>query len=89
MSKGLKRVPGPDPQYEDICFGQAPAHQDLEALSQVFPSMEIQFDQVGGWVVDGRYLGLGLGLGTALSALLTTHIQLSEHRSGVAWVGGW
>ncbi|PSC67812.1 acid protease [Micractinium conductrix] len=45
VSKGLKRVPGPDPQYEDICFGQAPAHQDLEALSQVFPSMEIQFDQ--------------------------------------------
>ncbi|KAL4450641.1 hypothetical protein ABPG77_000997 [Micractinium sp. CCAP 211/92] len=45
LSHKLKRVPGPDPQYEDICFGNAPAHNDLEALSKVFPSMEIQFDQ--------------------------------------------
>lgn len=45
LSRKLKRVPGPDPQYEDICFGDAPAHDDLEALSKVFPSMEIQFDQ--------------------------------------------
>lgn len=49
LSHKLKRVPGPDPQYEDICFGNAPAHNDLEALSKVFPSMEIQFDQVGRW----------------------------------------
>ncbi|KAL4433645.1 hypothetical protein ABPG75_000086 [Micractinium tetrahymenae] len=45
LSHKLRRVPGPDPQYEDICFGDAPSHNDLEALSQVFPSMEIQFDQ--------------------------------------------
>jgi hypothetical protein len=44
---GLQRVPGPDPQYEDVCFGGAPQqHDDLEGLSRVFPSMEIQFDQV-------------------------------------------
>ena len=47
LAHGLKRVPGPDPQYDDICFGQAPPHDDMEALSGVFPSMEIQFDQVG------------------------------------------
>lgn len=46
LSKGLKRMPGPDPQYEDICFGTAPLHTDLEGLSAVFPSIEIQFDQV-------------------------------------------
>ena len=46
VAKGLKRVPGPDPQYEDICFGTAPLHTDLEGLSAVFPSMEVQFDQV-------------------------------------------
>ena len=46
LSHGLKRVPGPDPQYEDICWGQAPQHDDLEGLSAVFPSMEIMFDEV-------------------------------------------
>lgn len=45
LSHGLKRVPGPDAQYDDICFGQAPSHDDLQALSNVFPAMEIQFDQ--------------------------------------------
>lgn len=30
LGKGLKRVAGPDPKYEDICFGEAPHHQDLE-----------------------------------------------------------
>lgn len=50
LAHGLKRVPGPDPQYQDICFGTAPHHQDLEGLSGVFPSMEIQFDQVSGLV---------------------------------------
>lgn len=58
LSRKLKRVPGPDPQYEDICFGDAPAHDDLEALSKVFPSMEIQFDQVwrgGGSMEAGRF----------------------------------
>lgn len=46
LNKGLKRVPGPDKHYQDICFGGAPSHEDIEALSKVFPSMEIQFDQV-------------------------------------------
>jgi hypothetical protein len=48
LGKGLKKVAGPDPKYEDICFGEAPHHQDLEGLSKVFPSMELQFDQVRG-----------------------------------------
>lgn len=30
LGKGLKRVAGPDPKYQDICFGEAPHHQDLE-----------------------------------------------------------
>lgn len=54
LSHGLKRVPGPDPQFDDICFGQAPSHDDLEALSSVFPSMEVQFDQVWEEWKDGK-----------------------------------
>jgi hypothetical protein len=46
LARGLQRVPGPDPQYSDLCWGGAPPHDDLEALSAVFPPIDIQFDQV-------------------------------------------
>lgn len=41
--KGLSLVPGPDPQYEDICFGGAPVHTDADALSSFFPVVVIHF----------------------------------------------
>lgn len=43
LEHGLVRVRGPDPQYDDICFGSAPEHTDVEAMSQVFPSFGLHF----------------------------------------------
>lgn len=43
LQRGLQRVRGPDPQYDDICFGGAPEHTDVEALAAVFPSMQLHF----------------------------------------------
>jgi len=44
LEKGLSVVPGPDPQFEDVCFGGAPEHTDLQGLYKVFPNVSLQFD---------------------------------------------
>eukprot|EP00890_Picochlorum_soloecismus_P005382 jgi/Picsp_1/5845/NSC_03204-R1_pepsin-type aspartyl protease len=44
LKKGLFVVPGPDPQFEDVCFGGAPEHNDLQGLYKVFPKVSLQFD---------------------------------------------
>ncbi|KAG7674709.1 putative Aspartic proteinase 39 [Nannochloris sp. 'desiccata'] len=43
LQHGLVRVRGPDPQYDDICFGGAPEHTDVEAMASVFPSFSLHF----------------------------------------------
>lgn len=43
IARGLFSVPGPDPDYEDICFGGAPSHEDLEGLQKVFPLAKFTF----------------------------------------------
>ena len=43
LQHGLVRVRGPDPQYDDICFGGAPEHTDLRAMAAVFPSLTLHF----------------------------------------------
>jgi hypothetical protein len=43
LQHGLVRVRGPDPQYDDICFGSAPEHTDVEAMASVFPSFSLHF----------------------------------------------
>lgn len=48
FANGLEKVPGPDPQYDDICFGNAPDHTDMDALSEVFPAMQLTFAGVRG-----------------------------------------
>ena len=43
VEHGLVRVRGPDPQYDDICFGGAPEHTDVDAMQQVFPTFGLHF----------------------------------------------
>ena len=43
IARGLFSVPGPDPQYEDICFGGAPEHSDITGLRKVFPPVQFVF----------------------------------------------
>jgi hypothetical protein len=43
LQHGLVRVRGPDPQYDDICFGGAPEHTDVQAMASVFPSFGLHF----------------------------------------------
>ena len=43
LARGLFRVRGPDPQYDDICFGGGPEHTNEEALLSVFPSFALHF----------------------------------------------
>ena len=44
LKKGLFVVPGPDPQFEDVCFGGAPEHTNLQGLYKVFPKVSLRFD---------------------------------------------
>lgn len=39
--KGLQKVAGPDPKYDDVCFG--PATSDPSQLAEYFPPITIQF----------------------------------------------
>lgn len=43
LARGLRRVRGPDPQYDDVCFGGGPEHTEEEALLSVFPSFALHF----------------------------------------------
>lgn len=43
IARGLFSVPGPDPDYADICFGGAASHEDLEGLQKVFPVAKFTF----------------------------------------------
>jgi len=43
IARGLFSVPGPDPDYADICFGGASSHEDLEGLERVFPLAKFIF----------------------------------------------
>jgi len=43
VGRGLFSVPGPDPQFQDVCFGGAPLHSDLEGLRRVFPTVRMRF----------------------------------------------
>ena len=43
VGRGLFSVPGPDPQFQDVCFGGAPQHSDLEGLRRVFPAVKMRF----------------------------------------------
>lgn len=43
IARGLFSVPGPDPDYADICFGGASSHDDLEGLQKVFPIVKFTF----------------------------------------------
>jgi hypothetical protein len=42
LGAGLARVRGPDPAYEDVCFGGAPDHGDAAGLAAAFPSLELR-----------------------------------------------
>ena len=44
VGRGLYTVPGPDPNFEDICFGGAGRHDDLDALESVFPKVMLTFE---------------------------------------------
>eukprot|EP00887_Chlorella_sp_A99_P005894 scaffold1.g5894.t1 len=45
VARGLRRVDGPETEFNDVCFGGAPAdHTDVEGLASVFPSMGLAFD---------------------------------------------
>ena len=44
IGRGLYHVPGPDPDFDDICFGGAGMHDDLDALESVFPSVTLSFE---------------------------------------------
>lgn len=43
FGRGLFSVPGPDPEYKDICFGGATSHDDLEGLKKLFPLAKFTF----------------------------------------------
>jgi hypothetical protein len=44
VDRGLYTVPGPDPNFQDICFGGAGRHDDLDALESVFPKVMLTFE---------------------------------------------
>jgi hypothetical protein len=44
IGRGLYTVPGPDPNFHDICFGGAGMHDDLDALESVFPKVMLTFE---------------------------------------------
>ena len=41
---GLHSTPGPDPKFQDICFGGAPAVNKPQELATVFPTLELHFE---------------------------------------------
>ena len=43
LSHGLHSVPGPDPQFQDTCFGGGPSFDESHKLGEVFPSLELYF----------------------------------------------
>lgn len=43
IARGLFSVPGPDPEYDDICFGGATSHDDVDGLQRVFPVAKFIF----------------------------------------------
>lgn len=44
LARGLYPVPGPDPDFDDVCFGGAGMHDDLDALESVFPRVTMSFE---------------------------------------------
>lgn len=46
LSKGLKATKGPDPKFNDICFGGAPHVEHADQLEHVFPHLELQLQGV-------------------------------------------
>ena len=44
LARGLHVTPGPDPKYEDSCFGGAPNVNHPDELREVFPTIELHFE---------------------------------------------
>ena len=44
LAHGLHTVPGPDPHFQDTCFGGAPSVEQSAELGKVFPSLELRFE---------------------------------------------
>ncbi|KAL3138709.1 hypothetical protein ABBQ32_006464 [Trebouxia sp. C0010 RCD-2024] len=44
LAHGLHTVPGPDPHFQDNCFGGAPPVDQTAQLQEVFPSLELRFE---------------------------------------------
>lgn len=44
LNHGLQSTPGPDPKFQDICFGGAPSFDHPEELGRVFPTLELHFE---------------------------------------------
>ena len=44
LAKGLHTIPGPDPSFSDVCFGDAPSFDHPDEMKAVFPSLELHFE---------------------------------------------
>lgn len=44
LAHGLHSTPGSDPKFQDTCFGGAPDYDNLKALAEVFPTLELHFE---------------------------------------------
>lgn len=44
LSHGLHTIPGPEPQFQDTCFGGAPSFDETDKLGDFFPSLELYFE---------------------------------------------
>ena len=48
LSHGLHESRGPDPKFQDTCFGGAPHVEHADRLGTVFPTFTLHFAEVGG-----------------------------------------
>lgn len=58
LSHGLHESRGPDPKFQDTCFGGAPHVEHADRLGTVFPTFTLHFAEVGGLCCLGVWLRL-------------------------------
>lgn len=74
LQSGLHSTPGPDPKFQDTCFGGAPAFDHPRELAQVFPTLELHFE-------------VKLALRARMVHAAFTHTYATQHEARMAHSG--